>query len=79
MALGVEAAELAEIFMWRHSDDADRGRENPEGERILRNMNICKKSWQMCFGTHAACVSILMWTWRGQWKTKPLKTRGSTL
>lgn len=29
MALTVEAAELAEIFMWTHSDQADQVREDP--------------------------------------------------
>ena len=30
MALTVEAAELAEIFMWLHSDDADGVKDNAE-------------------------------------------------
>ena len=47
MALGVEAAELAEIFMWRHSDDADRVRENPEEYEHLQE-ELADVFWYTC-------------------------------
>lgn len=47
MALGVEAAELAEIFMWLHSDRADDVRENAEEYRHLRE-ELADVFWYVC-------------------------------
>lgn len=53
MALNVEAAELAEIFMWLHSDKADSVKD--DAQKYQQN-------WPMSFGICAACVCILMST-----------------
>lgn len=47
MALTVEAAELAEIFMWLHSDDADRVRENKDEFGHLQE-ELADVFWYVC-------------------------------
>ena len=47
MALTVEAAELAEIFMWLHSDKADSVRENADEYRHLRE-ELADIFWYVC-------------------------------
>ncbi len=47
MALTVEAAELAEIFMWLHSDAADGVRENPKEFEHLRE-EVADVFWYLC-------------------------------
>lgn len=47
MALTVEAAELAEIFMWLHSDDADSVKDNVEEYRHLRE-ELADVFWYLC-------------------------------
>ena len=47
MALGVEAAELAEIFMWLHSDEADSVRKNPEEYEHLQE-ELADVFWYVC-------------------------------
>ena len=47
MALTVEAAELAEIFMWLHSDKADRIKEDPGEFEHLRE-EIADVFWYLC-------------------------------
>lgn len=47
MALGVEAAELAEIFMWLHSDEADSVRDNPEEFEHLKE-EVADVFWYLC-------------------------------
>ncbi|MCL2508584.1 MAG: nucleotide pyrophosphohydrolase [Oscillospiraceae bacterium] len=47
MALTVEAAELAEIFMWLHSDDADSVKENAEKHQQLRD-ELADVFWYLC-------------------------------
>ena len=47
MALGVEAAELAEIFMWLHSDNADSVACNPEEYRHLQE-ELADVFWYLC-------------------------------
>lgn len=47
MALTVEAAELAEIFMWLHSDAADSVRENPREFEHLRE-ELADVFWYLC-------------------------------
>jgi NTP pyrophosphatase (non-canonical NTP hydrolase) len=47
MALTVEAAELAEIFMWLHSDDADSVKENAEKYEHLRE-ELADVFWYLC-------------------------------
>ena len=47
MALTVEAAELAEIFMWLHSDNADSVKENTaEYEHLQEELAMC--FWYLC-------------------------------
>ena len=47
MALTVEAAELAEIFMWLHSDDADSVKEN-EKEFLHLQEELADVFWFIC-------------------------------
>lgn len=47
MALSVEAAELAEIFMWLHSDDADSVKNNPLEYRHLQE-ELADVFWYTC-------------------------------
>jgi len=47
MALTVEAAELAEIFMWLHSDDADSVRDDPAEYRHLQE-ELADVFWYTC-------------------------------
>jgi len=47
MALNVEAAELAEIFMWLHSDEADRVKSNPEEYEHLQE-ELADVFWYLC-------------------------------
>ena len=47
MALTVEAAELAEIFMWLHSDDADRVKENADDFLHLQE-ELADIFWYVC-------------------------------
>lgn len=47
MALSVEAAELTEIFMWLHSDNADSVKNNAEEYRHLRE-EIADVFWYVC-------------------------------
>ncbi len=47
MALTVEAAELAEIFMWLHSDEADSVRENAGEFEHLRE-ELADVFWYLC-------------------------------
>lgn len=47
MALTVEAAELAEIFMWLHSDDADSVKENA-GEFQHLQEELADVFWYLC-------------------------------
>ena len=47
MALSVEAAELSEIFMWLHSDDADSVKANAEEYRHLQE-EIADVFWYLC-------------------------------
>jgi len=47
MALTVEAAELAEIFMWLHSDDAD-GVKGDEGEYRHLQEELADVFWYVC-------------------------------
>jgi len=47
MALTVEAAELAEIFMWLHSDKADSVREN-EAEFLHLQEELSDIFWYIC-------------------------------
>lgn len=47
MALGVEAAELSEIFMWLHSDNADSIKENPEEYQHLQE-ELADVFWYIC-------------------------------
>ena len=47
MALTVEAAELAEIFMWLHSDEADSVRGDPEEFEHLRE-ELADVFWYTC-------------------------------
>jgi|SRR5690554_315388 NTP pyrophosphatase (non-canonical NTP hydrolase) len=47
MALSVEAAELAEIFMWLHSNDADSIKENAE-EFIHLQEELADVFWYVC-------------------------------
>ena len=47
MALTVEAAELAEIFMWRHSDDADGVQEDAKEFEHLRE-ELADVFWYLC-------------------------------
>jgi len=47
MALTVESAELAEIFMWLHSDDADSIREDAEEYQHLKE-ELADIFWYVC-------------------------------
>ena len=47
MALTVEAAELAEIFMWLHSDEADSVKENPDDFLHLQE-ELADIFWYVC-------------------------------
>lgn len=47
MALTVEAAELAEIFMWLHSDEADSVKEDPREFEHLQE-EIADVFWYLC-------------------------------
>ncbi len=47
MALTVEAAELAEIFMWLHSDKADSVKENADEYRHLQE-ELADIFWYIC-------------------------------
>ena len=47
MALTVEAAELAEIFMWLHSDEADSVREDPKEFEHLKE-EVADVFWYLC-------------------------------
>lgn len=47
MALGVEAAELSEIFMWLHSDDADSVKQNAKEYQHLQE-EIADVFWYLC-------------------------------
>jgi len=47
MALTVEAAELAEIFMWLHSDDADSIKENDKKYEHLQE-ELADVFWYVC-------------------------------
>lgn len=47
MALGVEAAELAEIFMWLHSDNADSVKEDRDKYQHLQE-EIADVFWYLC-------------------------------
>jgi len=47
MALTVEAAELAEIFMWLHSDSADNVRDNKDEYEHLKE-EIADVFWYIC-------------------------------
>jgi len=47
MALTVEAAELAEIFMWLHSDDADSVRDSEEKYTHVRE-ELADVFWYIC-------------------------------
>lgn len=47
MALSVEAAELAEIFMWLYSNDADSIKENAE-EFIHLQEELADVFWYVC-------------------------------
>ena len=47
MALTVEAAELAEIFMWLHSDQADSVKENEKEFEHLQE-EIADVFWYLC-------------------------------
>lgn len=47
MALTVEAAELAEIFMWLHSDRADDVKEDPTEFEHLQE-EIADVFWYLC-------------------------------
>lgn len=47
MALNVEAAELSEIFMWLHSDAADKVREDTREYEHLKE-EIADVFWYLC-------------------------------
>jgi len=47
MALTVEAAELAEIFMWLHSDNADSVKENAAEYQHLQE-ELADVFWYVC-------------------------------
>ncbi len=47
MALTVEAAELSEIFMWLHSDEADTVRDDPAAFVHLQE-EIADVFWYLC-------------------------------
>ncbi|NLO49285.1 MAG: nucleotide pyrophosphohydrolase [Clostridiales bacterium] len=47
MALSVEAAELSEIFMWLHSDNADSVKENAEEYQHLQE-ELSDVFWYVC-------------------------------
>jgi len=47
MALSVEVAELAEIFMWMHTDDADSVRGDPETYQHVRE-ELADIFWYLC-------------------------------
>ena len=47
MALSVEAAELCEIFMWLHSDEADSVKNNIETYEHLRD-ELADVFWYTC-------------------------------
>lgn len=47
MALGVEAAELAEIFMWIHSDHVDEIADDPREFEHLRE-ELADVFWYIC-------------------------------
>ena len=47
MALGVEAAELSEIFMWLHSDQADSVKDDPERYQHLQE-ELADVFWYTC-------------------------------
>ncbi|WP_418667711.1 nucleotide pyrophosphohydrolase [Allofournierella sp.] len=47
MALTVEAAELAEIFMWTHSDKVDEIRQDPKEFEHLRE-ELADVFWYLC-------------------------------
>lgn len=47
MALTVEAAELAEIFMWLHSDEVDSIKENPETFEHTQE-ELADVFWYLC-------------------------------
>ena len=47
MALTVEAAELAEIFMWLHSDDADSVKDDPDDYLHLQE-ELADVFWYIC-------------------------------
>ena len=47
MALGVEVAELSEIFMWLHSDNADSVKENVEEYQHLQE-ELSDVFWYVC-------------------------------
>jgi len=47
MALTVEAAELTEIFMWLHSDEADSVKENPDDFLHLQE-ELADIFWYVC-------------------------------
>ena len=47
MALSVEVAELAEIFMWLHSDDADSIKDNENEYQHLRE-ELADVFWYLC-------------------------------
>ena len=47
MALTVEAGEIAEIFMWLHSDDADSVKENEKEYQHLRE-ELADVFWYVC-------------------------------
>ena len=47
MALTVEAAELAEIFMWLHSDNADNVKENADDFLHLQE-ELADIFWYVC-------------------------------
>lgn len=47
MALTVEAAELAEIFMWLHSDNADSAKENAAEYEHLQE-ELADVFWYLC-------------------------------
>lgn len=47
MALSVEVAEIAEIFQWLHSDQADSVRDDPEEFEHLQD-EISDTFWYLC-------------------------------
>jgi len=47
MALSVEVAELAEIFMWLHSDDAGGVKDDPETYQHVRE-ELADIFWYLC-------------------------------